>query len=172
MRVAERQRLAALSDPALRRLVQRHIAALTGELATLDEAIGLQLADAPTLAPLRNVKGVGPVLLATLACQLPELGQIDGKAIAKLAGVAPMARDSGTMRGKRTIWGGRDTVRAALYMVALSAMRYEPRLRDFYQGLRARGKPAKVAIVAVMRKLLVILNARMRDALKEGMATV
>jgi len=166
MRVSERQRLAVLSDPALRRLMQRHIATLTRALATLDEAIRQQLDAVPVLAPLRTVKGVGPVLLATLACQLPELGQLDGKAIAKLVGVAPMARDSGTMRGKRTIWGGRDTVRTALYMAALSAMRYEPRLRDFYQGLRARGKPAKVAIVAVMRKLLVILNARLRDALK------
>lgn len=167
MRVAERQRLAAVSDPALRQLMQRHIAGLTRSLATLEAAISQQLEAAPEVAPLRTVKGVGPVLLATLTCQLPELGQLDGKAIAKLVGVAPMARDSGTMRGKRTIWGGRETVRAALYMSALSAMRYEPRLRDFYQGLRARGKPAKVAIVAVMRKLLVILNARLRDALRE-----
>ena len=167
MRVAERQRLAAVSDPALRQLMQRHIAGLTRSLATLEAAISQQLEAAPEVAPLRTVKGVGPVLLATLTCQLPELGQLDGKAIAKLVGVAPMAHDSGTMRGKRTIWGGRDTVRAALYMAALSAMRYEPRLRDFYQGLRARGKPAKVAIVAVMRKLLVILNARLRDALRE-----
>lgn len=167
MRVAERQRLAAVSDPALRQLMQRHIASLTRTLATLEATISQQLEAAPEVAPLRTVKGVGPVLLATLACQLPELGQLDGKAIAKLVGVAPMARDSGTMRGKRTIWGGRETVRAALYMAALSAMRYEPRLRDFYQGLRARGKPAKVAIVAVMRKLLVILNARLRDALRE-----
>ena len=167
MRVAERQRLAAVSDPALRQLMQRHIAGLTRSPATLEAAISQQLEAAPEVAPLRTVKGVGPVLLATLTCQLPELGQLDGKAIAKLVGVAPMAHDSGTMRGKRTIWGGRDTVRAALYMAALSAMRYEPRLRDFYQGLRARGKPAKVAIVAVMRKLLVILNARLRDALRE-----
>lgn len=167
MRVTERQRLAAVSVPALRRLMQRHIASLTRTLATLDATIGQQLDAALDVAPLRTVKGVGPVLLATLACQLPELGQLDGKAIAKLVGVAPMARDSGSMRGKRTIWGGRDTVRAAIYMAALSAMRYEPRLRDFYQGLRARGKPAKVAIVAVMRKLLVILNARMRDAIRD-----
>lgn len=167
MRVTERQRLAAVSVPALRRLMQRHIASLTRTLATLDATIGQQRDAALDVAPLRTVKGVGPVLLATLACQLPELGQLDGKAIAKLVGVAPMARDSGSMRGKRTIWGGRDTVRAAIYMAALSAMRYEPRLRDFYQGLRARGKPAKVAIVAVMRKLLVILNARMRDAIRD-----
>ena len=167
MRVSERQRLAALTDPTLRRLTQRHIAALTRTLATLDEQIRQQLDAQPALATLQTVKGVGPVLLATLTCQLPELGHVDGKAIAKLVGVAPMSRDSGTMRAKRTIWGGRDSVRTALYMAALSAMRYEPRLRDFYQGLRARGKPAKVAIVAVMRKLLVVLNARVRDSIRQ-----
>lgn len=167
MRVSERQRLAVIKDPTLRRLTQRHIAALTRTLATLDQAIRQQLDAQPALAPLRTIKGVGPVLLATLSCQLPELGQLDGKAIAKLVGVAPLARDSGSMRGKRKIWGGRDAVRSrALYMAALSAMRYEPRLRDFHQGLRQRGKAAKVAIVAVMRKLLVILNARMRDAMR------
>jgi transposase len=113
---------------------------------------------------LRSLKGVGPVLQAALACQLPELGQLDGKAIAKLGGVAPLARDSGLMRGQRHVWGGRRQIRAVLYMASLTAIRYEPRLRDFYQALRARGKAAKVAIVATMRKLLVILNARMRDA--------
>uniref|UniRef100_UPI002EDAFCB6 transposase n=1 Tax=Novilysobacter viscosus TaxID=3098602 RepID=UPI002EDAFCB6 len=126
-----------------------------------------QLDTQPALSTLRAVKGVGPVLLATLTCQLPELGHVDGKAIAKLVGVAPMSRDSGTMSGKRMIWGGRDSVRTALYMAALSAMRYQPRLRDFYQGLRTRGKPAKVAIVAVMRKLLVILNARLCDSKRQ-----
>lgn len=165
MRVSERQRLAVIKDPTLRCLAQRHLAALTQTLATLDQGIKQQLDAAPALATLQAVKGVGPVLLATLTCQLPELGHLDGKAIAKLVGVAPLSRDSGTMRAKRSIWGGRDSVRTALYMAALSAMRYEPRLRDFYQGLRARGKPAKVAIVAVMRKLLVILNARARDAI-------
>jgi transposase len=100
-----------------------------------------------------------------LVCELPELGQLDGKAIAKLVGVAPLARDSGQWRGRRIIWGGRAGVRTALYMSALTAMRFEPTLREFYQRLRARGKAAKVAIVAVMRKMLVILNARMRDAM-------
>ena len=84
---------------------------------------------------------------------------------AKLAGVAPLARDSGTMRGRRTIWGGRAQIRSPLYMAAMSASRFDPRLRAFYEGLRARGKAGKVAIVAVMRKMLVILNARMRDQL-------
>jgi transposase len=102
--------------------------------------------------------------VATLAAHLPELGQLSGKAIAKLVGVAPLARDSGYQRGQRVIWGGRSVIRQVLYMAALSTIRYEPSLRDFYQRLRQRGKAGKVALVAVMRKMLVILNARMRDA--------
>lgn len=162
---SERQRLERLTDPALRAWGRRHIAMLQRELRRLDTEMKHQVAAQPTLEPLRSIKGVGPVLQATLACQLPELGRLDGKAIAKLVGVAPLARDSGLMRGQRHVWGGRRDIRAVLYMATLTAIRYEPRLRDFYQALRARGKAAKVAIVAAMRKLLVILNARMRDAL-------
>ncbi len=162
---SERQRLERLTDPALRAWGRRHIAMLQRELRRLDIDMKHQVAAQPTLEPLRSIKGVGPVLQATLACQLPELGHLDGKAIAKLVGVAPLARDSGLMRGQRHVWGGRRDIRAVLYMATLTAIRYEPRLRDFYQALRARGKAAKVAIVAAMRKLLVILNARMRDAL-------
>ncbi|MGE6334231.1 transposase, partial [Stenotrophomonas sp. NPDC077659] len=91
-------------------------------------------------------------------------GRISGKRIASLVGVAPMSYDSGTMRGKRSIKGGRAEIRQVLSMAAMSAMRHKPRLRDFHQSLRARGKEGKVAIVAVMRKMLVILNARVRDA--------
>lgn len=163
MQVAERQRLRALHDPVLRGLVTGHLRSLATTLRRLDREIQERVRARPELAALRSLKGVGPVLQATLACQLPELGQIDGKAVAKLVGVAPLARDSGTLRGRRTIWGGRAALRHALYMAALSAARQEPGLRDFYLSLRARGKAAKVAIVAVMRKLLVILNARMRD---------
>lgn len=165
MLAKERQRLDRMDDPVLRRSMQAHLRSLTTMLATLDRGIKAQLAAQQSLVPLGTVKGVGPGLQAMLAAQLPELGQISGKEIAKLVGVAPMARDSGSMRGKRQIWGGRAPIRQVLYMAALSALRHEPRLRDFYQGLRARGKPAKVAIVAVMRKLLVILNARMRDSM-------
>jgi transposase len=163
--VAERQRLEPLDDALLRRAAQRHIAFLERELRALDEGIGQQLEARPELASLRSLRGAGPVLQATLACELPELGRLDGKAIAKLVGVAPMARDSGQWRGRRLIWGGRAGVRSALYMSALTATRFEPTLREFYQRLRGRGKAAKVALVAVMRKMLVILNARMRDAL-------
>ncbi|HEU4813618.1 MAG TPA: IS110 family transposase [Xanthomonadaceae bacterium] len=165
MLVSERQRLARMNDPVLRKLMQAHVRSLVSTLVKLDRGIASQLAAQPALEPLRTLKGVGQGLLAILASQLPELGRIDGKAVAKLVGVAPMACDSGQMRGKRRTWGGRAEIRNALYMAALSAMRHEPRLRDFYQGLRARGKAAKVAIVAVMRKLLVMLNARMRDSL-------
>lgn len=161
---SERQRLERLADPTLLTWARRHIAMLQRELRRLDAQIKHQVATQPALDPLRSLKGVGPVLQAALACQLPELGHLDGKAIAKLVGVAPLARDSGLMRGQRHVWGGRRQIRAVLYMASLTAIRYEPRLRDFYQALRARGKAAKVAIVATMRKLLVILNARMRDA--------
>ena len=160
---AERQRAAVLSDPALKRLARLHIAGLERTRQELDRQIAEQIRAQPALEQLRSLKGVGPVLQATLACDLPELGRLSGKAIAKLAGVAPLARDSGTMRGRRTIWGGRPQLRSPLYMAAMSASRFDPRLRAFYEGLLARGKPGKVALVAVMRKMLVILNARMRD---------
>lgn len=165
MLTAERQRADVLEDPVLRRLARSHIASLERTVRELDREIAAQVRARPELAALRSLKGVGPILQATLACELPELGRLSGKAIAKLAGVAPLARDSGTMRGRRTIWGGRPQIRAPLYMAAMSAARFEPQLKTFYENLRARGKAAKIAIVAVMRKMLVILNARMRDQL-------
>jgi transposase len=165
---AERQRVERIDDVLLRRAARRHIVFLEKELLSLEAAIARQLQDRTELVPLRSLRGVGPVLQATLACELPELGRLPGKAIAKLVGVAPLARDSGQKRGRRIIWGGRAGIRAALYMSALSAMRFEPTLREFYQRLRSQGKVAKVAIVAVMRKMLVILNARMRDAMREA----
>ena len=113
---------------------------------------------------LRSVKGVGPVLSATLLTGLPELGRLDRKRIAALVGVAPLAHDSGTLRGKRTCWGGRASVRAALYMATLVAVRFNPALRTRYQRLLQAGKPKKVALVACMHSLLLILNALVRDA--------
>lgn len=159
-----RQQLQMVADRPLRRLLEANVTRLDKSKVQLDQQIAEQVSKQPDLAVMKTLKGVGPVLLAVLASQLPELGKVDGKAIAKLVGVAPLSRDSGTMRGIRSIWGGRADVRQALYMAALSAARHEPRLKDFYRSLRARGKPAKVAIVAVMRKMLVILNARMREA--------
>ncbi|WP_433852013.1 IS110 family transposase [Stenotrophomonas nitritireducens] len=162
--VRAEQQLRAVKDRALRRMLQGNLTQLRKSKDFLDQQIAQQVSEQPQLHALQTLKGVGPVLLAVLASQLPELGKLDGKAVAKLVGVAPLAHDSGTMRGTRRIWGGRADIRQALYMSALSALRHEPRLRDFYQCLRARGKAAKVAIVAVMRKMLVILNARARDA--------
>ena len=167
----ERQRLSQLSDAWLQqqaRTAVRHWQKMLGEV---DARIARQIAAQSDLAVLRQVTGVGPVLLATLAAQLPELGRVDGKAIAKLVGVAPLARDSGSMRGARSIWGGRASVRQALYMGALVAVRFHPDLRTFYQRLRAQGKVVKVALVAAMRKLLVILNAKMRDQMAATAAT-
>lgn len=164
MRVSEMQRLRGLVDPDLIAMKQRHLAQLSEELKQLDNAIAEQLEGQAGWRDLGSVKGVGPILVSTLACELPELGSLGGKAIASLVGLAPMNRESGTWQGQRRISGGRAVVREALYMAALTAIRYEPKLRDFYAGLKAKGKASKVALVAVMRKMLVILNARKRDA--------
>lgn len=107
--------------------------------------------------------GVGPILTATLPAQLPELGRLNRKQIAALVGVAPFNQDSGQHQGKRSVWGGRASGRAVLYMSTLAATRYNEVIRAFYQRWRAAGKPAKVALVACMRKLLTILNAMLRD---------
>ena len=111
---------------------------------------------------LRSVPGIGPVLTTTLLANLPELGTLTHKQIAALVGVAPLNRDSGTLRGKRTVWGGRAQVRAALYMAAIVAARFNPVIRVFYQRLCAAGKAKKVAFVACMRKLLTIVNAMLK----------
>ena len=162
MLVAERQRRRA-ARAAVRPGIEAHIAWLQQALAQLDD----QLQTSVQLSPhwrahdqlLRSVPGVGPQLARTLLAQLPELGRLDRRRIAALVGVAPYNRDSGQWRGSRSIWGGRASVRAALYMSALVASRHNPVIRDFYQRLLARGKPKKSALTACMRKLLVILNA-------------
>ena len=112
---------------------------------------------------LTSVPGVGDKLARTLIADLPELGRLGRKQIASLVGVAPFNRDSGTLRGRRTIWAGRIKVRAMLYMAALVAAHHNPVLASFYQRLLAAGKAKKLALVAVMRKLLIILNAILRD---------
>ncbi|MBH1831505.1 transposase [Stenotrophomonas maltophilia] len=164
MRVSEMQRLRRLVDPDLIAMKQRYIAQLSDDLKQLDKAIAEQLEGQPGWKNIGALKGVGPILISTLASELPELGSLGSKAIASLVGLAPMNRESGTWQGQRRISGGRAVVREALYMAALTAIRYEPRLRTFYAGLKAKGKASKVALVAVMRKMLVILNARKRDA--------
>ena len=143
------------------------IAFLREQLREIDAIIRNLIAEHSELKALntiiRGVIGVGPQTASMLMAELPELGRIDHKAISSLVGLAPHNVDSGTMRGKRVIHGGREAVRNKLYMAALSAVRYHPELRDFYQRLILKGKKPKVAIIAAMRKLLIILNAKVRD---------
>lgn len=162
---AERNRLQ--QAPGLtRRSIRAHIGWLEKELARLEEQAQEALAQAPEQrqreAVLKAVPAVGPVLTMTLLANLPELGTVSGKKIASLVGVAPLNRDSGTSRGKRAVWGGRASVRGVLYMATLSATRYNPAIRGFYQRLCAAGKAKKLALTACMRKFLVILNAILR----------
>lgn len=161
----------AMTSPAVRKLIVRTIAALKRELAAIDREMQTLL-KAHTTPALHSSKGMGPIFQATSLALLPELGTLTRQQIAKLVGVAPMNRDSGQMYGKRRIRGGRAPVRVALYMATLSAVRWDPTLRAHYQQLRARGKLGKVALVACMRKLLTIVNARRRDELRseEGRA--
>jgi transposase len=161
---AQRQQT-ALTSPGVRKLMARTIAALVRELAAIDRAMQALL-KAHTPPALRSSKGMGPIFQATSLALLPELGTLTRQQIAKLVGVAPMNRDSGQMHGKRRIRGGRAPVRVALYMATLSAVRWDPTLRAHYQQLRARGKLGKVALVACMRKLLTLVNARRRDELR------
>lgn len=158
----QKQQLTWTSDPALCRQIQTLLTLLAKQKQALEREIRAQIR-AHTLPALSSVKGAGPVVKATLLAELPELGQLDGKAIAKLVGVAPLNDDSGSRRGYRRTSGGRQSVRCVLYMATVVAVRWEPSIKTFYQRLRAAGKPAKVALVACMRKLLVILNARVRD---------
>lgn len=166
MIVAEKNRLSR-AHLEVRKRVRAHINWLEHELDEIDEELKSEIKSSPLWREkenlLRTVPGVGPVLSTTLLAQLPELGQLNRKEIAALAGVAPLNRDSGRWRGHRTCWGGRANVRCALYMGTLAATRYNPVIKDLYQRLVGNGKANKVAIVACMRKLLTILNAMMRD---------
>lgn len=158
-----RQQLAT-TLPSIRPLVRKTLAAVLREQATIDAAIKALLQKHATPA-LRSSKGLGPMFQASMLSLLPELGQLGRRQIARLVGVAPLNRDSGQSQGKRRIHGGRAEVRVALYMATLSAVRWEPAMKAHYQQLRARGKLAKVALVACMRKLLTVVNARRRDEL-------
>ena len=146
--------------------VLAHIAFLREDLTTLDTALAAAIQTEPAwqerAALLRSVPGVGPVLATTLLVDLSELGTLTRREIALLAGVAPLNADSGTLRGKRRVWGGRGAVRAALYMGTLVATRHNPTIRAFYLRLCAAGKPKKLARTACMRKLLTILNAMLQ----------
>ena len=166
MITAEKNRFRTAAQ-RIRPKVEEHIRWLEEDLADLDRDLGDFIHSSPIWRDkdelLRSAPGVGPVLSMTLLSGLPELGTLNRGEIAALVGVAPLNRDSGTMRGKRKVWGGRPQVRAALYMAALVATRFNPVLRYFYQRLCMAGKPKKVALTACMRKLLTILNHMVRQ---------
>jgi transposase len=167
MMVAERNRGRQLQSVRLRKRIDRHLAALQKELTEIETDLDESIRGTPIWREsenlLKSVPGIGDATARTLLADLPELGTLGRKQIAALVGVAPFNRDSGTWRGKRTVWGGRAPVRATLYMAALVASRWNPVIAAFYRHLRSTGKPAKVALTACMRKLLVILNAILRD---------
>lgn len=168
MLTAENNRLLRTGPKRVRADIRKHIRWLERELELLEKDLDNFIKASPVWREkedvLRSFKGVGPVLSATLLGELPELGRLNRKRIAKLVGLAPLNSDSGKFRGKRRIWGGRANVRAALYMPTLTAMRHNPTIRHLYQRLLAGGKPKKLALTACMRKFLTILNAAVREA--------
>ncbi len=164
---AETNRLAQAREALVRRDIKSLLAVLGRRKLVMEKAIEAQMRDVDELAQLdrrlRTVPGIGPAIAAVLIACLPELGRIDRRPLACLAGLAPHASESGQRRGKRKVWGGRAAVRKALYTAAIVASRFNPELRAFRDRLIAAGKPFKVAIIAVGRKLLTILNAMVRD---------
>jgi transposase len=165
MRTAEQNRLAGTSE-RLTQDIEAHIAWLNARIATLDADLETMLRASPLWREnddlLQSVPGIGPVCARTLLLELPELGTLTRQQIAALVGVAPLNCDSGTLRGRRTIWGGRSHVRTVLYMGTLVATRFNPQIKVFYQRLLAAGKLKKVALTACMHKLVTILNAMLK----------
>ena len=168
MLTAEKNR-SQLASPAMRKDIKDHIAWLEKRLKDLNRDLDQSVRAMPGWRErddlLQTEKGVGRVLSLVLLADLPELGHLNRKEISTLVGLAPLNRDSGQFRGKRKIWGGRPTVRAALYMPSLAAIRHNPVIRPFYQRLIAAGKPHKVALTACMHKLLIVLNAIVRESM-------
>lgn len=166
-RTMEATRCQEKPSPFIEQGIAKHIAWLNVEINALDHEIKLRLKESEELTIRRklldSVKGIGPVTQAVLLTQLPELGKLNRRQISALVGVCPYDRDSGSLRGKRAIWGGRSGVRAMLYMAMLSAVRYNPQIKLFYTNLVSRGKPKKVALTACIRKFITILNAMVRD---------
>ena len=167
MRGREENRMKQARDAWIKKDIKAMLRVLERRLVRVEAEINAQIEADETLARaaarLQSMPGIGPILAASLVARLPELGRLDRRAIASLAGLAPHACDSGVFRGRRRVWGGRAEVRRSLYLAGFIASRYDPRLRAFRQRLETAGKPAKVAIVAVARKLLTILNAMFRD---------
>lgn len=166
MRVAESNRLTPTTSGRVQRQITAHLDWLDAQLASLDDELREQVRTSPLWRErddlLQSVPGVGPVLSCTLLAHLPELGTLSAKQLAALVGVAPLNDDSGRLRGRRLVWGGRAAVRAVLYMATVRATRCNPVVQTFYERLRAAGKAPKVAYVACMHKLLTILNAVLR----------
>lgn len=164
MRVAEANRLDQ-AHPLTARSIRDVLKTLDKQIGALDKDIGgrLKMHFGRQMTLLEGFKGIGEGTKAVLMAALPELGQLSGRQISKLVGVAPLNCDSGKMRGKRVTWGGRADVRSALYMATLSATRFDPTIKAFYERLRAAGKPAKVALVACMHKVLTIINAVLKS---------
>lgn len=166
MIVALKNRSITTPDQWIRRSILQHVRALQGRRARVEAGMEAVIQEHDELrdqsARLRSVKGIGPFVSATAIAQIPELGQLDRRRIAALAGLAPHANDSGHRRGKRSIWGGRGTLRRCLYLAALAASRFDPRFRTFKERLIAAGKARKLVIVACARKLLTVLNAMTR----------
>lgn len=166
-RTMEQNRYGSCSDELIRTGIKRHIDWLNAEIKDTDDDIDQQIKVMPLwqekVKLLEDVKGIGRTTLAVLLSMLPELGQLNRRKISALVGVCPYAHDSGKMKGKRCIWGGRSAVRAALYMAAMSAVRYNPTIQTFFERLRSKGKAFKVAMTACVRKLVTILNAIVRD---------
>lgn len=164
--VAEKNRLALARTAPVKRSLRDAVAAYERLLERIDRDLDGLIQNSPLWREkedlLRSFKGIGPVSARTLLADLPELGRLDRKQIAALVGLAPIARESGNWRGRRSIFGGRAQVRTALYMPTVAAIRANASIRTFYQRLRQAGKPAKVALVACMRKVLTILNAMVR----------
>jgi transposase len=165
--VQEKNRLEKAEDIFLRRQINEHLAFLKQQLQDVDRTISGHIkADreqSGRFGILTSVPGVGEVTASILLADMPELGALTERQVAALAGVAPLNNDSGQMRGQRHIWGGRISVRCALYMATICAIRHNPAIKTYYQRLRTNGKPAKVAITASMRKLLIILNALLKQ---------
>jgi transposase len=166
MLVAEKNRLSSAPKPNITN-IQKHIQYLERALEDINKDINKTIKKSPTWREndriLQSFKGVGPIVSATLLCDLPELGTLNRKKIATLVGVAPLNCDSGRYRGKRRIKGGRANVRRKLYMAAVASIRHNPAIKNFYNKLIDAGKPPKLALTACMRKILTILNAMMKN---------
>jgi len=166
-RAAEKQRLKAPGNDTIVASIEEHIVFLGRQISAIEGRIEKLTRDSEAWSErariLRSMPGIGAVSVLAILADLPELGEANIKEIAALVGVAPLNRDSGAMRGRRSVWGGRAELRQTLYMAAETARRCNPRLKPFYERLRAAGKPHRVAIVAVMRKMLVILNAMVQE---------